>query len=803
MELKKTSDYKGLSIEATYLSLETGGDGLSEAEANQRIKVFGQNRITETHRSPVLEFLARFWGPMPWLLELTIILSIFLKHILEAAIIFFLLSINAGIGYWNERNSHKALELLKRKLTVQVNVKRSGKWESRPSSDLVPGDVINIGLGEIVSADLKLTGGEVAMDQSALTGESLPVTLKPSGIAYSGSIVKRGEAQGVVLNTGANTYFGKTAELVKTAKSVSHQEQIMLKVVQYMLLLSFAAILIVILDALWFKISLLSILSISLIFLMGAVPVALPAVFTTVLATGALQLSRQSVLVTRLSAIEDAASMTVLCLDKTGTITQNKLSVAPPLPWENINPEDVAAAADMASSSQNKDVIDLAVKEYAQTKTNTRKYKQLSFTPFDPTSKRSEARVEENGKQYRVIKGAAQIVISLCNDLDASQKIEIDKQVQGLSEKGFRVLAVARSDEADLDRIHFLGLLPLADPPRPDSRNMIEEMQRLGVKVKMLTGDNLAIAREIAGQVAVGDKIIRISELNGLSESEQAEVLEKNDGIAEIYPEDKYRIVKLLQSRGYIVGMTGDGVNDAPALKQAEVGIAVESAADVSKAAASIVLTEPGLHAIDLAIKTSRRIYQRMLSWVINKVTKVVQFVVFLLAGFLIWHEVLLSPLDMVLLIFANDFITMSLATDNVTSTASPNIWNVKKITIVSLILGLLLMFKSLLMSIIDRAWFHPAPPSRQTLALLSLVFTSLFRILIVRERRHFWSSWPGKALQASVYSTMIAFFLLGVFGLIIPSVPVGQVAIVYLFSAVYVLALDFPKYAIFRKYGF
>jgi H+-transporting ATPase len=801
--MKKTADFAPVQVEEAFNLLETSPAGLSDGEAEERGRSFGRNEIVEQRRPAVLDYLARFWGLMPWLLEATALLSLFLGHRLEAAIIIVLLVVNAGIGFWNERNSRKALELLKRRLTVVVNVKRGGQWTKKPATELVPGDVVSVGLGEIVSADLKLFSGEVSVDQSALTGESLPKTVGARGLVYSGSVVRRGAAQGVVLNTGKNTLFGKTAELVKTARAASHQQQIMLRVIQYMLYVSLGAIAIIVLDALWLRTGLVTILTMSLIFLMGAVPVALPAVFTVVLAAGALELSRQAVLVTKLSAIEDAASMTILCLDKTGTITQNQLTVAQPVPWGAASPADVAAAAGMATSSQSRDIIDVAVKAYERTVAGNREYREVSYSPFEPASKRSEAVVEENGGRCSAVKGAAQVVAALCPDLDSSRREEIDEQVRALSAKGLRVLGVARSYGEDMGRLQFMGLLPLADPPRPDSQAMIEEMRSLGVSVKMLTGDNVAIAREIARQVAVGDRILRMADLSHLNDAEQAAALEQNDGVAEIYPEDKHRIVKLLQSRGHIVGMTGDGVNDAPALKQAEVGIAVASATDVAKAAASIVLTEPGLHAIALAIKTSRRIYQRMLSWVINKVTKVVQFVGLLMVGFLIWHEVLISALGMVLLIFANDFITMSLATDNAAGTANPNAWNVKKVTLASLVLGLLLVAQGLAIYAIGWHEFDLPRPQLQTLAMLSLVFTSLFRILIVRERRHFWSSRPGTALMAAVLVTMVAFFLLGGLGWIVPALPWNIVTVVYVFSGAYVMLLDFPKYRIFRSCGF
>jgi H+-transporting ATPase len=372
-----------------------------------------------------------------------------------------------------------------------------------------------------------------------------------------------------------------------------------------------------------------------------------------------------------------------------------------------------------------------------------------------------------------------------------------------LSKKGYRTLAVAKSENNDLGNLQFVGLLPLADPPRPDSKETIRELRRLGVNPKMLTGDNVAIAKEIARQVELGDKIYSMSDFAKLSERDQMKILEEYDGLAEIYPEDKYRVVKLLQSKGHMVGMTGDGVNDSPALKQAEVGIAVSNSTDVAKASASIVLTEPGTRVIINAIRTSRQIYQRMLTWVINKVTKVIQFVGILVLGFFWLHHVVLSVLGMVLLVFANDFVTMSLATDNVETTSSPNIWNVKKITLASLVIGAFLVVEGLIVIYLGTYYYNMELETLQTFLLLNLIFTSQFRVLTLRERRRFWSSRPGRELAISSLVTVIVFFCLGIYGIIIPSITLAQALLVLVFSALFTLGVDLPKFYTFRRFGF
>ena len=577
----------------------------------------------------------------------------------------------------------------------------------------------------------------------------------------------------------------------------------MLSVVRYMMILGIIALILVASYAAVIGTGILSILTFAVIFLMGAVPVALPAVLTIVQSVGATELAKRGVLVTRLDSIEDAASIDILCLDKTGTITQNKLSVGEIIPFAGFTQEDVIVMASLASQEQSKDAIDAAIFEHSRSaKVNLTAFKPVSFTPFEPSTKRSEAIVSTGGKRFKVIKGAPQIVISLCLGLDDATRAKVNQTVEELSLKGYRTLAIARSAADDIDTIQMVGLLSLADPPRTDSKEMIEGVRDLGVKPLMLTGDNIAIAKEIARQVAIGPKIIRMDDFRKLSDTEQVSLIEESDGFAEIYPEDKYKIVKLLQARGHMVGMTGDGVNDAPALKQAEMGIAVSSATDVAKASASMVLTEPGIGVIVEAIKTSRHIYQRMLTWVINKVTKVIQVIGLLTVGFFWFHDLVVSLLGMVLLIFANDFVTMSLATDNVKYTANPNKWNVRNITFASLLVGALLVVEGVIALYIGQHYFHLEWEQLRTFTVLMLIFTSQFRVYIVRERKYFWSSLPGRELLIATVAAIIGFALLGVYGVFVTSLTPYQVLFILGFSALFTLAIDFPKYLVFKKFG-
>ena len=804
-KVRSTSEYKKISLEETLRFMETSIDGLSESDAGKRLEIFGYNEIVEEKKNPFLEFLLRYWGPMPWLLELAMGLSFILRHYLEGIIIFVLLTVNAVIGYVHSRGSQKAVELLKKKLAIKAKVLRDGKWVMKEAKEIMPGDIISVRLGDIVPSDAKIISGELSIDQSALTGESLPAETHQSDIIYSSSVVRRGEARCAVVNTGANTYFGKTAELVKTAKPKSHQEEVMMAVVRYMMYLGIAALVLILAYGVIMRLEehIVTILTLAVIFLMGAVPVALPAVLTIVQSVGAMELAKKGALVTRLDSIEDAASIDVLCFDKTGTITQNKLSVAESIPFSGYTNEDVVATAALVSQEEGMDIIDLAVIGYAKSMgVDFTAYKRISHTPFNPSIKRTEAIIEVDTKRFKAVKGAAQIVISMCRGIDKEDMEKANRTIDEFSRKGYRTIAVARSEGDDLDNLKLAGLLSLADPLRPDSKSIIEQARKLGIKPIMLTGDSMAIAQEIALQAGIGGNIIRMADIKGLTDDEQMKVVGESDGFAEIYPEDKYKIVKLLQSRGHMVGMTGDGVNDAPALKQAEMGIAMSNATDVAKASASVVLTEPGISVIINAVTISRQTYQRMLTWVINKVTKVIEFVGLLTLSFFWLHDIVLSLLGMSLLVFANDFVTMSLATDNVKHTPNPNKWNVKNITLASLIPGILLVVEGLIVIFIGINYFHLEGERLRTMVMLNLIFNSQFRVLIVRERRHFWSSLPGRELLILSTATIIGFALLGIYGVFVPSLTLNQVLMVLGFSALFTLFIDFPKYYLFRKFG-
>lgn len=798
-----TEAFKNLSLDEALARLNASVDGLTAAEASARLTKLGPNAIEEKKSHPFAQFLSRYWGPMPWLLELAILLAALLGHVTESLIIFLLLSINAVIGFMHQHNASRALELLKKRLAVNARVLRDKNWQTIDAAKLVPGDILLLKLGDIVPADVKIVRGNLSVDESSLTGESLPAERSEHSIVYSSSVVRQGEATCLVLNTGGNTFFGKTASLVKIAKPVSHQEEVMLTIVRYMMYLGIVSSFAVGIYALILHIPFLMILSFIVTFLIGAVPVALPAVLTIVQAAAGSQMAEKGALVTRLDAIEDAASISVVCFDKTGTITQNKLSVVGSAAAPGFGEDDVLRLAALASSTDNMDLIDSAILHAAAARgLVTKDCVQLSFTPFSPATRRTEAVIACAGSRFHVLKGAVPIILELCSATSESARNDINAHVAIFAQKGYRTIAVARAreDAAPESPPEFIGILALADPIRSDSPAMIAELRALHVKPIMLTGDSLAIAKEISVQAGIGPNIISIKELDGLDEGAQARKVAHIDGFAEIFPEDKYRIVKLLQKNGYMVGMTGDGVNDAPALKQAEMGIAVSNAADVAKASASVVLTQEGVGVIVQAIRLSRRTYQRMLTWVINKVTKVVQVLSLLVAGFFLFRNMILSMLDMSLLVFANDFVTMSLATDNARDAQVPNQWNVRNITLASLAIGLLLAMQGI-GGIFIGQYLGLDFSHMQTFVLLTLIFTSQFRVLIVRERRSMWDSMPGTLLLASTGGTLAIFFLMGAFGFIIPALGAGETALALAYSFVFTALLDYPKRLFFSLF--
>ncbi|MCX6769848.1 MAG: plasma-membrane proton-efflux P-type ATPase [Candidatus Micrarchaeota archaeon] len=803
METISTSDFKAMEVKAALSALEASEKGLSASQVASRVAEFGYNEVEEKKESALLEFLLHFWGPIPWLLEIATILCFIIGNRFDAYVLGFITLVNGSVAYYNEHDSKKALTLLKKKLTIKAHVLRGGAWQQLNARELVAGDIITIGLGDVVPADAKILTGGVSADQSSLTGESLPVELHESDILFTGSILKRGEAKCVVVNTGMRTYFGKTVELVNIAKPKSKTEEIMFTISKNVTYLGAALFLVILAYALSIHSTTVTIFTFAVLFIGGGVPAALPMMFTIAQSKGATDLSKKNILVTKLDSIENAASVEVLCLDKTGTITMNELEIREAIPFSGTDAKELLALSYLASSTESKDAIDSVVIKYA--KDNGAKlsgFEQVSYTPFEPATKYAFGIVKSKGKKFKALKGAPQKVIALCKGLSSRQKADLTRKIDELSLSGCRVLAVAKSEFGKLDSLKLCGLIALADPLRKDAAETIAALREAGIKPIMITGDNISVAREIAKQAGIGEKILRISDIKSLPESKQADAVLSCDGIAEIYPEDKFWVVKTIQKQGKMVGMTGDGVNDAPALKQAELGIAVSNATDVAKAAAGMVLTEPGIKVVLNAIQTSRETYQRMLTWTLKKISRSIQFMLILLVGFVWFQDVVVSITGLVFLMIVNDFLTMTLAVDNSRGSKKPNSWDLKNITMASFFVGGIFFLIELAILLLGMHQFNLDLLGIQTLILLSLVYTGQMGIYIIRERGHFWQSWPNRMVAMVLWLAIIAFTLLGIFGIGMAPLPANEVLLTFAICAAAIIITDFPKHWAYQKLG-
>ena len=776
--------------------------GLNQNEVESNLKVYGYNEVSENKSNALFKFLSRFWGLTAWMLELIIVLSWFLHRHSDAYIVLGLLLFNAIVGFVQENNAANAVEALRKKLQINVKLLRDGTWKILPARELVPGDIIRIRIGDFVPADIKITSGEISIDQSALTGESLEIEKKTGEIIYSGSIVTKGEAMGVVTLTGANTKFGKTIELVKIAKPKSHIDEIISKVVKWLLLIVGLLLLIALVVAFLKGINILEILPLLLVLLLGAIPVALTAMFTVCMALGSKELVKQGVLVTRLNAPDDAASMDILYVDKTGTLTMNKLSVAKLQAAEDYKEEDVLLFGALASQEANHDSIDMAFINAAKQKNILNSsFIQKSFIPFDPQNRKTEATIKKENEEFKVMKGSFNVIAQVCG-LDEKLIANWEVKVNEFGKEGFRTLAVAKANIND--KPQFVGLVALHDPPRADSKQLINEIRSLGISIKMLTGDALPIAIEIAKAVDIGDTIIKASELKK-ADKNIVELLEKISGVAEVYPKDKYDIVKAFQAKGHIIGMTGDGVNDAPALKQAEVGIAVSSATDVAKGAASIVLTQEGLVKILSPIKVGRMMFERINTWILNKIARTILKTCFIVVAFLIFGKFVMTATALLIMIFMTDFVKISLSTDNVKWSQSPAKWNINGLAKIGIVIGLLMTTEAFGILYIGLDYFHLKTDSEElnTFCFELLLFFAIFSIFVVREKNHFWHSAPSRTLLFLLIADMVLGIILTTFGLLgFKAIPLTQTFVVFIYTAVCSLIInDFIKFFLFKKY--
>jgi H+-transporting ATPase len=794
-------DLKTLPLAEVEKKLGSSPDGLTQAEAQKRLTRYGPNELTEKKTNLFLKFLSYFWGPIPWMIEIAVILSGVVGHWPDFFIILLLLVANSVVGFWEEKEASNAIAALKAKLAIKARVKRDGKWINPPARELVPGDVIRMRLGDIVPADARLLDGDpVEVDQSALTGESLPAERKSGDAVFSGSIIRQGEAGAMVYATGEKTYFGKTAQLVQEAHTVSHFQKAVLKIGNYLIILAVALVAVIIGFAIYRGDAILTTLQFALVLTVAAIPVAMPTVLSVTMAVGARLLSKKQAIVSKLVAIEELAGVDVLCADKTGTLTQNKLTLGDPFSVNSVPAEQLILNGALASRAENNDTIDLAVLGGLKDKEALKAYDVVHFQPFDPVHKRTEATVKaKDGKTFKVTKGAPQVILAL--SANAGQvKAAVEKAVNEFAARGFRSLGVARA-EGD-GQWQFLGVLPLFDPPREDAKATIATALAMGVKIKMVTGDALAIAKETAKKLDMGTNILDAASLGDTKKQETAEVaesIENADGFAQVFPEHKFHIVDVLQKRGHIVGMTGDGVNDAPALKKADCGIAVSGATDAARAAAAIVLTTPGLSVIIDAIKESRRIFQRMNSYAIYRIAETLRVLFFMTLAILIFNFYPLTAVMIVMLALLNDGAILSIAYDNVHYKDKPEAWNMRMVLGISTVLGVIGVVSAFGLFYLGERVFNLDRAHIQTLMYLKLSVAGHLTIFLTRTRGPFWSIRPAKILWIAVLGTQIVATLIAVYGLFMTPLGWGWAGFVWGYALLWFLVNDRIKLLAYR----
>jgi H+-transporting ATPase len=761
--------------------------GLTTGEARLRLEKFGPNTMPDSAVHPLRLALAKFWAPVPWMLEAAILLQVVLGDYIQSAIVAFLLVFNAALGYFQEGKAQATLNALKSRLALTASVLRDGVWKNLPATELAPGDMVKLSLGAVVAADVRLLEGEVLLDQSMLTGESVPIEAGPGLQTYAGALVRRGEAVAEVTATGTNTKFGRTAELVRTAHVVSTEQKAVLRVVRNLALFNGVLIVMMVIYAWAHSMPVKDTVLLALTAVLASIPVALPATFTLAAALGARALTREGVLPTRLSAVDEAASVDVLCSDKTGTLTRNELKVTAARPLPGFDEPHLLAMATLASSDGGQDPVDAAIRAAAAAKPEPNPTKQTKFVPFDPGTKMSEATgVDSNGAAVRAVKGAFAVVIKLTQPSPAGSAMAAE-----LEAKGFRVLAVAAGAP---EAMSLVGLIALSDPPRDDSAKLISELRSLGVRTVMVTGDAPATAAIVAREVGLDGAVCPPGPIpEGVSP-------EKFAVFAGVLPEDKFALVKAFQKSGHTVGMCGDGANDAPALRQAQMGIAVSTATDVAKSASGIVLTVPGLAGIVSSVKEGRITFQRILTYTINSIVKKVAQVLFLAVGLVLTGQAILTPTLIVIVMITSDFLSMSLTTDNVRPSPTPSAWRIRNVTIAGVVIGTCLLAFCSTALVVGKFHLDLGIDTLRTLCVVALVFGAQATTYGVRGRQTVWGPRPSFLLALSSVGDILIISVLASAGILMKPLPISIVAGTFLAAVVFGFALNVVKIPVFRR---
>lgn len=795
--MQQTDDaLSDMPLERLLTELNSSARGLSSAAARQRLQQYGPNEIAERRRNPLLAFLGYFWAPIPWMIEAALVLSLLARHWADAAIIAVLLVMNGLVGFIEEHQAANAIDALKQRLATSARALRDGEWVTLALRDLVPGDVVRIRLGDVVPADLRvLDDTTVEADQSALTGESLAVSRGRGEVLYSGSVLVRGETDALVYATGASSFMGRTTSLVQTAGTVSHFQRAVLRIGNYLIVLSAALVALTVVVSLVRGNPVLETLEFALVVTIASVPVALPAVLSVTMAVGARKLARHQAVVSHLPAVEELGGVAVLCSDKTGTLTENRLTVAASWVAPGVDDADLLWTAASASRAEDNDPIDMAV---LSTAGRAPAAVVEDFTPFDPVSKRTEATVRgAGGRPVKVSKGAPQVIGALCEHDTASARVA--EVAEGFAERGYRSLGVARTD-ADGDW-RLMGVVALADPPREDSPATIRAAQQLGVEVKMVTGDQVAIGREIARQVGLGERIVDAATLDGAADDDAlADQVVAADGFAQVFPEHKYRIVRLLQGRGHIVGMTGDGVNDAPALKQADAGIAVAGATEAARAAADVVLLAPGLSVIVEAIRQAREIFARMTSYATYRIAETIRVLLLITLSIVVLNFFPVTAVMIVFLALLNDAAILTIAYDNVRGSAHPVAWDMRRVLTIATTLGVLGVVETFLLLAIADNVFGLDEDLIRTLIYLKLSVSGHLTVFVTRSREAFWSPpAPAPILLVAVIATQLIATVIAVYGVLMTPLGWAWAGVVWGYALVWFLVEDRVKLFTYR----
>lgn len=807
---KKQFNFEEKSVDDTLKKLDANlEEGLNSNEAASRKEKYGLNEIESEERNPILEFLSHFWGPIPWMIEVAVILSAVAQRWEDFAVIFAMLLINGGVGYWHESKASNAIEALKEKLAPETVVIRNGNRKKMSSKELVPGDLIVIRMGDIVPADAKLLKKQsISVDESALTGESLPVDKQEADMIFSGTSIKRGEARAVVTATGNKTKFARTVELVESAEEKSHFQRAVLRIGYFLIGITGVLVAGIILAGILRDENIMDVLLFALVVTIAGIPQALPAVLSVTMTIGANRLAKKKAIVSRLSAMEEMAGLETLCADKTGTLTQNKLELQDPELITSEDEKEVIIAAALTAKDNNEDPIDEAILDGLEDKDMLKEYEVKELRPFDPTRKRAEADVHKNGDTFTVAKGAPQVILELT---DNEKEYKVKKKIDELGEKGYRSLGVAKKIN---DKWNYLGLLPLLDPPREDSADVIKEAQDHGIDIRMVTGDHTAIAKQVSKQLNLETNILQAKaffeeeeeqetdqEENKKNENRNAKIDKLNnkflkaDGFAEVTPEHKFKIIKQFQKNGQIVGMTGDGVNDAPALKQADVGIAVSAATDAARSAAALVLTAPGLGVITHAIEEARRIFERMTGYATFRITESMRVLLFMTLSILAFEFYPVTPIMIVLLAILNDIPIMTIAFDNVPTANKPVRWNMKRVLTISSVLSIGGVLSSFILFWYVMQQLGLPREEIQTLIFLKLLVAGHFTIFLTRNTGWLWDKpYPSWILFLTLEGTQILGTLVAVYGWLIHPIGWGKALAVWGYAIVWILLLNAVK---------